>query len=320
MNLYHLENGHAPRRLAADDPLPETGYVWADFTHDEAAGWWTWAEPRSGTPIDPQHIDDSLNTLHPSFFDGTSTYDMVIFQGLGSAEKPFPLETRVTSFFIFKRMLITICPHDSISMKRVRERLCDVKLKPPSSPLLLAHLMIDTMVDRFLAVREPMAELLTELQDNLLDPHETSTDWRVLLQGRKEVRRLEALSESQLEALDAWRRGSCFEWSKTLDVRVRDIVEHVTRVLHYAAGQERDLEAAVQLHFASVAHHTNKVIQVLTVLSAIFFPLTLLTGIYGMNFENMPELNWHYGYYYVLGMLATIGGSLYWYFRRRKFI
>src|SRR3546814_1813096 len=97
--------------------------------------------------------------------------------------------------------------------------------------MLLAHLMVDTMIDRVLAIREPMAKLLTTLQDDLLDPRTSSTDWRVLLENRKQVRRLEAMSESQLEALDAWRRGSVFDWNRAMDVRVRDRSEEHTSEL-----------------------------------------------------------------------------------------
>ncbi|MFT4045155.1 MAG: magnesium transporter CorA family protein [Solimonas sp.] len=319
MDLYHFENGHAPRRLKPDDALPATGFLWANFIRDEAQDWSCWAEPIVRAAIDQQHVDDSLNPQHPSFFDSAADYDMLVFQGLGPRQEPFPLETRSTVFFIFKRVLVTIRTQDSVSVNSVCARLLDSRLKAPSSPLLLAHLILDAMIDRFLAVKDPMATMLTEMQDDLLDPKSPMTDWRQLLEARKQVRRLEALVEGQIEALDAWRRGSQFEWSKALDVRVHDLVEHVGRVLGYASGQERDLEAAVQLHFASVAHRTNKIMQVLTVLSAIFFPLTLIVGIYGMNFDNMPELHWRYGYYYALGLLAAIGGSLYWYFKSHKF-
>ncbi|NKF21254.1 magnesium transporter CorA family protein [Solimonas marina] len=319
MELYHFEDGKPPHRIDPNQPLPANGFFWADFFRDEAADWPCWAEPKVRAAIDPQHIEDSLNSRHPSFFDGTADYDMLIFQGLGPGEAPFPIEPRTTAMFIFKRVLVTICNHDSVSVQRVRARLFDTHVRPPGSPLLLAHLLLDTMVDRFLAIREPMAEQLTEMQDDLLDPNTTTTDWSALLDARKQVRRLEALTESQVEALDAWRRGTQFEWNKTLQVRVHDLVEHVNRVLNYASGQERDIEAAVQLYFAAVAHRTNKIMQVLTVLSAIFFPLTLIVGIYGMNFENMPELHWRYGYFYALGLLGTIAGSLYWYFKTRNF-
>src|SRR3546814_18856071 len=86
-----------------------------------------------------------MNPLHPSFFDGTPDYDMLIFQGLGPRDEPFPMEARTTVFFMFKRVLVTICAHDSLSVQRVRARLVDTKVKPPGSPMLLAHFMVDTM-------------------------------------------------------------------------------------------------------------------------------------------------------------------------------
>src|SRR3546814_5888223 len=63
MELYHFEDGKRPHRLATGDALPATGYLWADFTRDEAADWACWAEPVVHSAIDPQHIDDSMNPL-----------------------------------------------------------------------------------------------------------------------------------------------------------------------------------------------------------------------------------------------------------------
>lgn len=320
MDLYHLDNGHPPCRLDADSAmLPAAGFLWIDCVRSEAQGWERTIERLLKLPIDSQHVEDSHNAQHPSFFDGTCDYDMVIFQGLGPGEMPLPIETRSTAMFIFPQLLVTVRAADSLSVLRVRERLFDGRQKSPGSPLKLAHLILDAIVDRFLHIREPMGQHLTRLQDDLLDPREPMEDWRALLAGRKQARKLEALCEAQIEALDAWRRNTIHDWDGGFEVRMRDLNEHVHRVLSYATGQERDLEAAVELHFASVAHRTNKVVRTLTVLSAIFFPLTLITGIYGMNFEYMPELHWEHGYFYALGMLITIGGSLYWYFRSHKF-
>lgn len=318
MALYHLLNGQSPRVLDDNDPLPDDGLIWADFIRDDAQGWECWAEPVLGAPIDPKHVSDSLNAQHPSFFDGTSDYDMLVFQGLGPRDEPFPLETRTAAFFMFDRVLVTVRAADNVSVDVVRQRLLDGRIKTPPSPMMLAHAILDAMVDRYLRMREVMDQYFTTLQDELLSPDTPMNDWRSLLECRREVRRLEALSESQLDALDAWRRGSRFDWDQRDEVRMRDLAEHVNRVLSHAAAQERDIEAAVQLHFASVAHRTNRVVQRLTVMSAIFFPLTLITGIYGMNFQHMPELAWEYGYYYTLGLLGVVGGGLWWYFRKRR--
>lgn len=277
MNLHHFVNGQKPRALDPQAPPPDEGFVWVDFIREQSRDWPCWVEPLVGAAVEQQHLDDSLNPTHPSFFDGTAEYDMLVFEGLAPQDEIFPIEARVAALFIFDRMMVTVRAADNVSVEQVRERLLDGRLKAPPSPLRLAHLLVDTMVDRFLAIREPMDQHLTELQDALLDPNPTQ-DWRELLVGRRETRRLEALSERQLEALDTWHRNSRFDWDQADEVRYRDVVDHVGRVLAHAGDLERDLEAAVQLHFAAVTHRTNRVMQALTVLSAIFFPPSASTA------------------------------------------
>ena len=319
MEILHFSKGNTPTVLTDTTQIPEDGLVWVDFSRDEAEHWECWAEPLIGVPIEPQHVTDSHNATHPSFFDGTPDYDMLLFQGLGPRDKPFPLATRTAAFFMFDRVLITIRAPDNVSLGLARKKILEGRGKPPDTVLKIAHTILDTMVDRFLKIREPLDAYFTKLQDELLDPSNKTDDWRTLLDGRRMVRKLEWLSENQLEALDIWRRGTRSDWSANEEVRMRDLSEHVDRLLDHARDQERDIEAAVQLHFSSVTHQTNKIVQTLTVLSAIFFPLTLITGIYGMNFSNMPELQWHYGYYFALGLLTVIGGGLLYIFKRRGF-
>lgn len=319
MDILHFKTGQPIRQITQDTHLPEEGLVWVDFVREDAANWDCWAEPLIGVPIEPQHVADSLNADHPSFFDGTADYDMLIFQGISAKDDPFPIETRTGAFFLFDRILITVRAPDNISFIEARQKLLDGRLKSPGSILKLAHMILDQMVDRFLKIREPMDRKLTTLQDELLDPSNNMDDWRTLLEGRRVVRQLEALSEDQLEALDAWRRGTRTEWSSSEEVRIRDLSEHIHRVRDHASGQERDVESAVQLHFASVSHRTNRIMRGLTVMSAIFFPLTLITGIYGMNFENMPELHTRHGYFVVLGLIFGLGGGLLYYFRKHGY-
>ncbi|MDD3761717.1 MAG: magnesium transporter CorA family protein [Nevskiales bacterium] len=317
MKLYHFAERQRPVATGPQGPLPEDGFLWLDLERDDAAGWPERVSAIVSAPIDPQHLEDSLNPAHPSFFDGTSDYDMVVFQGLGPDDRPLPIEPRSAAFFVFDRLLVTVRAVDSVSIGRVRQRLLDGRLKSPGSAFRLAQLMLDAMVDRYLAIREPIDAALSEMQDGLLDPGSAMDDWRCLLDARRQVRRLQSVAETQFDALEAWHRDSRFEWEQSDEVRYRDLTGHVDRVLNHATSLERDLESAVQLHFAAVAHRTNRVMQALTVLSAVFFPLTLIVGIYGMNFDNMPELHWRYGYFIVLGVLAGIGATLLLLFRRR---
>lgn len=306
--------------LSALPETPKEGLLWVDCERTSSVTWATTIEPWLQVEIDAQHVDDSLNAAHPSFFDGTSAYDMLIFQGLGPSDQPMPLETRSAAFFLFDRVLVTVRAEDALSFNRLQKRIDDNSYRSPKTVFDLAHHILDMMVDRFLAIHGPMNAHFEGLQDALLDPDNGMNDWRALLDCRRQARRLESLCEGQLDALDSFKRGTRKPLSNAQNVKLRDLIEHVGRVLAHAGTQERDIEAAVQLHFAAASQRTNRVVQTLTVISAVFFPLTLVTGIYGMNFEHMPELAWRYGYAGVLLLLLCLGVSLLFWFKRRRFL
>jgi magnesium/cobalt transport protein CorA len=320
MQIRHFVHGQPPQTIDPPEHLPEQGYLWIDLSRDEAQDWEHWPKKLCDVDIDQQHLFDALTPSHISFFDGTPDYDMLIFEGLGPHDDPFPLETRSAVFFVFERLLLSVRAPDNVSFELVQQKLCSVKGKSPPSELYLAHHILDTMVDRYLRVREFLDLRLTELQDDLLSPGSNMNDWRSLLNGRRIARKLEALSEDQLEAIDAWRRGSAHDWDNGMQVRMRDLSEHVGRVRDHASGLERDLEAAVQLHFATMTHRSNEIMKIFTVVTVIFMPLTVLTGIWGMNFEFMPELHWKYGYPMALTLIVGVAIAMVMYFRRRRIL
>jgi magnesium/cobalt transport protein CorA len=319
MDIFHMMAGQPPKRVEQLTALPTKGYYWIDLIRDEAADWACTAEPLVGQEINPEHVQDSLNATHASFFDGMPGYDMLIFEGLGPCEDASVIDTRSAAFFMFDRLLVTVRATDNVSFPIVRKRLEGTRQRSPGSPRTLALLILDVMVDRYLRIREPFSKRLTKLQEDLLDPENPLNDWRVLMGARRQARRLESLNEDQIDALHAWHRNSRLPWRDTESVRVRDEIEHVERLLQSASDQERDLEAAVQIYFASMSHRTNEIVRTLTVFSAIFLPLTFIVGIFGMNFQHMPELHWLYGYPMVLGSMTMLALGLLWYFKRRGY-
>ncbi|SEQ33643.1 magnesium Mg(2+) and cobalt Co(2+) transport protein (corA) [Solimonas aquatica] len=312
--------GVVPTRLARVEQIPEEGFVWLDFTRDEAAQWPSWVRRLTGVQINSDHFDDSLNPDHPSYYDGTEDYDMLVFQGLtpeiGGGD--YLIESRSAAFFLFDGLLVSVRSKENLSFEQVKRKFCEIKLRFPSTPFGLVHVILDLMVDRYMSVTDELEKRLESISDDLVDPRNPFEDWQELLAYRKQAHALELICGKNLDALDNFRRDMRSELSENQRIRLNDLREHIQRVETHADSLQRDIEVAVQLHFAATAHQTNKVIQMLTVLSAIFFPLTLITGIYGMNFDHMPELHWRYGYFFALGLLVTIGGSLLLYFRRRK--
>ena len=317
--ILHLVRGEPPRRLESLERLPDEGFVWLDFPRDAAPGWQLWPRRLLNVEVDRRHIADSLEATHKSFFDGTPDYDLLIFEGLGSRDDAFPIETHSAALFLFDRLLISVRPRDSVSFARLKQRFADGRAKSPGNARVLAQMVLDIMVDRYLAIRDVFARRMEDMQEDLLNPASRFREWEQLLLGRREARRLESLCEEQLEALEAWHRDSCRDWTNPEETRLRDVTEHIVRVRNAGADLERHLEAAVQLYFASTTHRTNEVVRMLTVFSAIFLPLTFLAGIYGMNFQHMPELATRYGYPAVLIIMVMVAGGLLLYFRRRGY-
>lgn len=319
MHIFHFQSAQPPISLESIEQLPDEGFVWVDYLRSEAKGWEQLPTRLLGVRIDSEHIEDSHNSEHVSNFDGTSDYDLLIFEGLGPSQKPVPVETRSAAFFIFDRVLVTVRAADAPSFDVVIKRCMAQSGKQPRGPVGLVHRILDAMVDRFLAVRETYTRYNEALQDDLLHSREGNLLWRRMIRARRAARRLASMSEDQWETIENWRRDSRFDWDDIISVRLRDLSEHITRIRDLASNLERDLEGAIQLNFAILSQRQNEIMKVFTVVAVIFMPLTLLTGIWGMNFQYMPELHWEYGYLFALLVLLVCGVGMFFWFRRRHF-
>ncbi len=318
MQIFRFAKEQKPELVDAIEALPEEGFAWLDFVREDNPDWKAEVHRLTACDVHDAHIIDSFNDAHPTFYDGTDAYDMIIFRGLASSDVD-SLEARPTAFFIFGNLLVTVRSRDSTSVGVVSTRLLDRAVRAPKTTVELVLMVLNTMVDRFMAMREPLTEQLEEWQEALLDPSNPFDDWMALMRHRSRLRRLERMCEAQAETLETWREDTSHPVAP-LRVRINDLGEHIRRVLAHAQHLEAQLEALVQLHFAAVAHRTNEIVRVLTVLTAVFLPLTLIAGIFGMNFENMPELKIRYAYFVALGCMLLLGLGALWLFRRKRWI
>ncbi|WP_220272785.1 magnesium/cobalt transporter CorA [Aquitalea aquatica] len=202
----------------------------------------------------------------------------------------------------------------------VRERL-----RNPHSVLrskgadYLAYSLLDAIIDDYFGVLSQFTE------------HVERTD-QLLLHGREQgvlnkVQRLKhdclKLRRSILplrEMLLTMLRGEYRLIRPETQVYLRDAYDHTMHVIESLEMSREMVADMLDLYLSTQSHRLNLQMRVLTVFSMIFMPLTLIAGIYGMNFENMPELHWHYGYFGVLGLMAAIAGGLIWLFWKRNWI
>ncbi|HJW55701.1 MAG TPA: magnesium transporter CorA family protein [Burkholderiaceae bacterium] len=344
--------------------IPAGAFLWLDATHDEVAtnpeAWRAAVERTTGTHVYDLHLADVLNAYHPSHFDSTRDYEMVVFRKLAltadsdsasvtaddapepSGQRKIPpvlhkLATIPVSFLLMHHALVTVHARNSRTIETARNRLLDYRRRPDgstygnrpaASPEELMLRLVNAMVDQYLELRQPLTTQLDRWQRALLNPRRPFNDWAALLDARNELHKLDHLCEEQHDALQELRdhfidadNGEADHRAKDLLlVRVNDVMEHIARVLNHARRLESSLESAVQIHFASMAHRTSEIMRTLTVITALFMPLTLLTGIFGMNFIEMPLLKDKAGFWITMAMMAVIVAGLLLFFRRKHYL
>ena len=303
------------------------------------------------------HVSDLLNDQLPSHFDDTSWYDLLVFRRLAASNtdaamfaddaqvtlstglRPLALiDTSPVGFAVFDRVLLTVHPNDCQVREFFAQRLQQQTLGPdvrgssrlPPSTADLMLRMVNHMVDSYLELRRALTKQLDALQQSLFDPRESFGSWKTVLDSRNSLHLLEDTCEDQraavvewIDALDEWppetepaqRRDR-----ELLRVRSRDVLEHIERVLSHVRRLESSIENAVQMHFSAQGNRTNEIMRTLTVLTAIFLPLNLVTGFFGMNFDTLPGIHSPRAFWLTLSAMLALGIALSWFFWRKRYL
>ena len=200
---------------------------------------------------------------------------------------------------------------------------------PPSPPDLMLRI-VNHMVDSYLDLRRLLTRQFAYLQQELLSNRQQFKHWQALLEARNTLHMLEDTCEDQsasvqewIDALEDWPSPSDAQAQRereVLRVRSRDVHEHIARVLAHVRRLESSAESAVQIHFSAQGSRTNDIMRTLTVLTAIFLPLNLITGIFGMNFDGLPLIHSHVGFWVAIGLMLLVAIGLVWWFRRRRYL
>ena len=109
-------------------------------------------------------------------------------------------------------------------------------------------------------------------------------------------------------------------FDESTDVYLKDIYDHTIQVIDTIEIFRDMLSGRLDICFSSISNRMNEIMKVLTIIATVFMPLTFLAGVYGMNFKYMPELEWHWGYFFIWGMMLAIAIAMLIYFRRKKWL
>ena len=249
--------------------------------------------------------EDTLSATTLPKYDSFSAYDFFIFRTVDVRLSDHQSETYKIAAFLGSNFLVT-------AHRRPLRAIDDVcnRLKSDRRPIergvdFLLYSIVDQMVDAHFPLLEQIEEAVDDLQDRIFENAQPS-HLDELLHLKRDVNVLRRHTLPQRELLNQISRGDTQFVDRQHLIYYRDVYDHMFRISE-TIDVDRDLmTGSMDAYLSVVANRTNEIMKVLTIFSAIMLPLSLIAGIYGMNFEHMPELKWLHGYPFAIGLMVVV--------------
>ncbi len=264
-------------------------------------------------------IDDCYNTLiDPPKVDDYGDYLFVIVHNVLYDEVHLRLSTNELNLYIGANYVVSVHRTPIRAVDEVRRRAEAHALVLDSGPGFLAHALVDVVVDDFHPVVEQIDDRIATIEEVVLDQPEREVLEQVL-RLKRNAQRLKRSILPQRDVVNRFARGE-FPKLVTPDALMyfRDVYDHTVRVEEMIESVRDLADGALNTYLSSVNNRINEVMKTLAIVTVIFLPLTLISGIYGTNFHNLPELRLHYGYFGMLAAMAVIAAALLAWFRWRR--
>jgi magnesium transporter len=263
--------------------------------------------------------EDSLSTNALPKYDAFPTYDFFIFRTVDVNVSSHASETYKIAAFLGKNFLFTVHRRALKPIDNVCNRLPGDKRLLQRGPDFLLYSIVDQMVDAHFPLLEQIEEAVDDLQDRIF-ANAQPDHLDELLHLKRDVNVLRRHSLPQRELLNQISRGDATFVQKPHLIYFRDVYDHMFRISETIDVDRDQMTGTMDAYLSVVANRTNEIMKVLTIFSAVMLPLTLIAGVYGMNFEHIPELHWLHGYPFALSLMVLTAGLMLLWFARRGWI
>lgn len=316
--VYSEEEGH--RLLHQAEPLPA---LLADKRN------WVWVDLEAATPEEseilsrefhfhPLAIEDCISETPLPKVDDYGDYIFLVLHG----SRPMADHAFVTAemnFFLGPRYLVSYHDEPSRSISKTKERCVREGPSITRGVDFLLHEILDGMVDNYFPVLDQFDSRIDQIEEEVFARPDRET-LNKIFSLKKEVMHLRRVASPQREILNRLSRDPFPVISSKAAVYFRDVYDHLARITDLAESYRDLVTSALDAYLSVVSNRLNEIMKLLTVFTATLMPLTVLTGIYGMNFQNMPELHSRYGYFIVLGVMALTSIGMLLFFRKKKWL
>lgn len=250
--------------------------------------------------------------------DGSHVY--IVVRMLDYDSSAHRVKSEQFSIIIGPRYVLTFqeIPGDMFGPLRDRIRLTTGRIRK-RGPGYLGYALLDAVIDHYFVVVDHVSELMDELEERLLHDADRETESHIH-ELRRELVIVRRAVWPVRELLVSLEKMEVSPFERDLQPFLRDAGDHVHQLIDATESLREASTGLLDLYHMGLSNRANDIMKMLTMIATIFIPLTFLAGIYGMNFQYMPELSWPYGYPLILIVMFAIAILLVFYFRRRRWL
>jgi len=270
--------------------------------------------------LHPLILEDILNTgQRPKCEDYEKCLFMVLKMLIYNNESN-SIQSEQISLVLGQNFVISFQETVGDVFEQIRDRIRNAKGRiRKMSADYLAYALIDAIVDNYFLILERMGEQIESMEEELIAKPSDKT-----------VRRIHALKRELIflrksvwplrELVNSMDKTESSLISDATGPYLRDVYDHTIQVIDTVESFRDMVSGMLDIYLSSISNRMNAVMKVLTIIATIFIPLTFIAGIYGMNFKFMPELEWKWGYFIVLIIMAVVAAVMLIYFKRKKWL
>jgi len=269
--------------------------------------------------LHPLILEDILNTDQRPKTEDYGNYIYIVLKNFRGPESKNLLSDQV-SIILGSDFLLSFQERESGLFDSIKEKIGKNKGRIRKEGTdYLAHAIVDNVVDNYFVVLENLEEKIEYLEDDLVKKPTQST-LHDIHAFKRELIMLGKTLWPLREAISLLERSDSPLINKTTLVYFKDIYDHTIALIDTVETLKDMLSGMLDIYLSTVSNRLNEVMKVLTIIATIFMPLTFLAGIYGMNFRYMPELEWKWGYFGVLGIMLLVALLMVKYFKKKTWL
>ena len=270
--------------------------------------------------LHPLVIEDIVNTLQRPKMEEFEDYLFVVLKML-HMDKEKGLTVEHVSFILGKHYVISFQEAEGDVFEAVRNRIRNSKgvIRSMNADYLLYALM-DAIVDYYFYLLDEIGNRLETLEDLLFETQGSNDITAEIQSLKREILRIRRAITPVREIVSKIEKSGHLAVSEKITIYLSDLQDHIIQVSESVEIYREMTWSLMDMYMTTISNKMNTIMKVLTIIATIFIPLTFIAGIYGMNFENIPELKYRNGYFVLLGVMLLIFILMLYYFRRKKWL